>query len=211
MTGRIQLALNVDDLDESISFYRKLFGTEPAKVRPGYANFAIADPRSSSSCWRTAARAAASTTSASRFPAPTPSRPSRLAWPRPGWPRSTSATPPAATPGRTSSGYRAPRTGSGGRSTRSWRTVPPSGARIPAAVGRRPRPRSSRARPVPRRPRRAAAGSRIHSRPSGTDVFVTGAGCRRISRTCAGSPAPRRSAGWRPGRRRTRPASAPAW
>ena len=44
MTGRVQLALNVDDLDESISFYRKLFGTEPAKVRPGYANFAIADP-----------------------------------------------------------------------------------------------------------------------------------------------------------------------
>jgi catechol 2,3-dioxygenase-like lactoylglutathione lyase family enzyme len=44
MTGRVQLALNVDDLDESIAFYRKLFGTEPAKVRPGYANFAVADP-----------------------------------------------------------------------------------------------------------------------------------------------------------------------
>lgn len=44
MTGRIQLAINVDDLDESIAFYSKLFGTEPAKVRPGYANFAIADP-----------------------------------------------------------------------------------------------------------------------------------------------------------------------
>ena len=44
MTGRVQLALNVNDLDESIAFYRKLFGTEPAKVRPGYANFAIADP-----------------------------------------------------------------------------------------------------------------------------------------------------------------------
>jgi catechol 2,3-dioxygenase-like lactoylglutathione lyase family enzyme len=44
MTGRVQLALNVDDLDESIAFYRKLFGAEPAKVRPGYANFAIADP-----------------------------------------------------------------------------------------------------------------------------------------------------------------------
>ena len=44
MTGRIQLALNVDDLAASISFYSKLFGTEPAKVRPGYANFAIADP-----------------------------------------------------------------------------------------------------------------------------------------------------------------------
>lgn len=44
MTGRVQLALNVSDLDESISFYSKLFGTEPAKVRPGYANFAITDP-----------------------------------------------------------------------------------------------------------------------------------------------------------------------
>ena len=44
MTGRVQLALNVNDLDESIAFYTKLFGTEPAKVRPGYANFAISDP-----------------------------------------------------------------------------------------------------------------------------------------------------------------------
>jgi len=44
MTGRVQLALNVNDLTESIDFYTKLFGTEPAKVRPGYANFAIAEP-----------------------------------------------------------------------------------------------------------------------------------------------------------------------
>jgi catechol 2,3-dioxygenase-like lactoylglutathione lyase family enzyme len=42
--SRIQLALNVDDLDESVAFYTKLFGTEPAKRRPGYANFAIAEP-----------------------------------------------------------------------------------------------------------------------------------------------------------------------
>jgi catechol 2,3-dioxygenase-like lactoylglutathione lyase family enzyme len=42
--SRLQLALNVDDLDESIAFYRRLFGAEPAKVRPGYANFAIAEP-----------------------------------------------------------------------------------------------------------------------------------------------------------------------
>jgi catechol 2,3-dioxygenase-like lactoylglutathione lyase family enzyme len=42
--SRIQLALNVDDLDTSVAFYRTLFGTEPAKVRPGYANFAIAEP-----------------------------------------------------------------------------------------------------------------------------------------------------------------------
>ncbi|CAN5612902.1 ArsI/CadI family heavy metal resistance metalloenzyme [soil metagenome] len=42
--GRVQMALNVADLDEAIGFYSKLFATEPAKVRPGYANFAIADP-----------------------------------------------------------------------------------------------------------------------------------------------------------------------
>jgi catechol 2,3-dioxygenase-like lactoylglutathione lyase family enzyme len=44
MPGRVQLALNVNDLEESISFYTKLFGTGPAKVRPGYANFAVAEP-----------------------------------------------------------------------------------------------------------------------------------------------------------------------
>lgn len=42
--SRIQLALNVDDLDTSIAFYSTLFGTTPAKVRPGYANFAVAEP-----------------------------------------------------------------------------------------------------------------------------------------------------------------------
>jgi catechol 2,3-dioxygenase-like lactoylglutathione lyase family enzyme len=42
--SRIQVALNVVDLQEAIHFYSKLFATEPAKVRPGYANFAIADP-----------------------------------------------------------------------------------------------------------------------------------------------------------------------
>lgn len=42
--SRLQLALNVDDLDASIAFYTKLFGTEPAKIEPGYANFAVADP-----------------------------------------------------------------------------------------------------------------------------------------------------------------------
>ena len=40
--SRVQLALNVDNLDESIAFYSNLFGTEPAKRRPGYANFAVA-------------------------------------------------------------------------------------------------------------------------------------------------------------------------
>jgi catechol 2,3-dioxygenase-like lactoylglutathione lyase family enzyme len=42
--SRIQLALRVPDLDASVAFYSKLFGTEPAKLRDGYANFAIAEP-----------------------------------------------------------------------------------------------------------------------------------------------------------------------
>ena len=42
--SRVQLALNVEDLDTSIAFYTKLFGTPPAKVRQDYANFAITDP-----------------------------------------------------------------------------------------------------------------------------------------------------------------------
>jgi hypothetical protein len=41
---RVQLALNVDDLGEAIAFYSKLFNTDPAKVKPGYANFAVAEP-----------------------------------------------------------------------------------------------------------------------------------------------------------------------
>jgi catechol 2,3-dioxygenase-like lactoylglutathione lyase family enzyme len=42
--SRVQLALNVDDLAASVAFYSRLFGTGPAKVRPGYANFAVTDP-----------------------------------------------------------------------------------------------------------------------------------------------------------------------
>ena len=42
--SRVQLALNVDDLDAAITFYSTLFNTAPAKVKPGYANFAVAAP-----------------------------------------------------------------------------------------------------------------------------------------------------------------------
>ena len=42
--SRLQLALNVADLDEAVSFYSRLFAVNPAKVRPGYANFAIDEP-----------------------------------------------------------------------------------------------------------------------------------------------------------------------
>lgn len=41
---RVQLALNVTDVDQAVDFYSKLFRTEPAKRRPGYANFAIEEP-----------------------------------------------------------------------------------------------------------------------------------------------------------------------
>jgi len=42
--SRVQLALNVDDLEASIAFYTILLGTGPAKIKPGYANFAVAEP-----------------------------------------------------------------------------------------------------------------------------------------------------------------------
>ncbi|WP_406281833.1 VOC family protein [Nocardia sp. NBC_00881] len=42
--SRVQLALNVDDLEQAIGFYSTLFGVEPAKRKPGYANFAVAEP-----------------------------------------------------------------------------------------------------------------------------------------------------------------------
>jgi catechol 2,3-dioxygenase-like lactoylglutathione lyase family enzyme len=44
MTSRVQLALNVSDIDEAVAFYETLFQTPPAKREPGYANFAVADP-----------------------------------------------------------------------------------------------------------------------------------------------------------------------
>ena len=44
LTSRLRLALNVSDIDAATAFYRDLFGVEPAKQRPGYANFEIAEP-----------------------------------------------------------------------------------------------------------------------------------------------------------------------
>jgi catechol 2,3-dioxygenase-like lactoylglutathione lyase family enzyme len=42
--SRVQLALDVDDVDAAVAFYTRLLGVEPAKRRPGYANFAVAEP-----------------------------------------------------------------------------------------------------------------------------------------------------------------------
>ena len=129
MTGRVQLALNVNDLAESVAFYTKLFGAEPAKVRPGYANFAIAEPplklvllenpgQGGSLNHLGVEVADTGTVEAEQI---------RLA--QAGLASSKSATPPAATPGRTSSGSPVRPTASGGRSTPSCRTAPPSGRR----------------------------------------------------------------------------------
>lgn len=41
---RLQLALNVDDIDEAVTFYSKMFNATPHKRRPGYANFALDTP-----------------------------------------------------------------------------------------------------------------------------------------------------------------------
>ena len=42
--SRVQLSINVNDFDAAVAFYSRLFGAVPAKLRPGYANFAIDDP-----------------------------------------------------------------------------------------------------------------------------------------------------------------------
>jgi catechol 2,3-dioxygenase-like lactoylglutathione lyase family enzyme len=67
-TSRVQLALNVTDIDAATRFYRDLFGVEPAKQRPGYANFEIPDPPLKLVLSTTRRRHRRSTTSASKSP-----------------------------------------------------------------------------------------------------------------------------------------------
>jgi len=42
--ARLQLALNVTDLEAAVSFYGDLLDATPHKRRPGYANFEVSDP-----------------------------------------------------------------------------------------------------------------------------------------------------------------------
>ena len=138
--SRVQLALNVNDIDEAVSFYTALFGTAPAKRRPGYANFAVTEPPlklvllENPGQGGTLNHLGVEVAGAGAVDA----EQARLA--QPAWPRSTSATPPAATPGRTSSGSPAPPAASGGRSTPSWPTAPPSGATTANSAGTPSRP-----------------------------------------------------------------------
>ena len=57
--SRVQLALNVNDIDEAVAFYSKLFGSRPCEAAPGHANFAIAEPPLKLVLQRTRGRAAA--------------------------------------------------------------------------------------------------------------------------------------------------------
>ena len=69
--SRVQLALNVDDLDEAITFYSKLFNTAPAKAKPATPTSRSPNRHSNWCCWKTQAMAVPSTTSVSKSPAPT--------------------------------------------------------------------------------------------------------------------------------------------
>ena len=85
----MQLALNVNDVDQAVAFYAKLFGAEPAKRRPGYANFAIADPPLKLVLLENPGQGGSLNHLGVEVPeSPMPSKPSRHGWPRPGSPSS---------------------------------------------------------------------------------------------------------------------------
>ena len=83
--SRIQLALNVNDIDEAVRFYTGLFGTEPAKRRPGYANFAITEPPLKLVLLENPGQGGTlNHLGVEVAPPPPPSKPSRPGWPKPG-------------------------------------------------------------------------------------------------------------------------------
>ena len=104
--SRVQLALNVDDLDEAITFYSKLFNIEPAKVKPGYANFAVVEPPLKLVLLKTPAMVAPSTTSESKSPPATPSTPKSPGSPTKAYSPTKSSAPPAARRPRQSVGHK---------------------------------------------------------------------------------------------------------
>ena len=117
--SRVQLALNVNDIDEAVAFYSTLFGTQPAKRRPGYANFAIAEPPLKLVLLENPGHGGSLNHLGVEVAdtAAVDAEHARLT--EAGLAPVDGATPPAVTPGRTSSGSRAHPTVSGGRSTPS--------------------------------------------------------------------------------------------
>ena len=193
--SRVQLALNVSDLDAAVAFYSKLFATEPAKVRPGYANFAIAEPPLKLVLIEGTASRAPSTTSASRSESPTRSRRTRSRLAGEGLATATEDEVPVASRSRTRSGSTV-RTASRGRSTPSSPTSRCAGR---AAADRAERGRAGAARRH-RSPPPAAADAWIATWPGGRPpkrvgtaflvAIVIGSGitrsaCRPTSRAAA--------------------------
>jgi catechol 2,3-dioxygenase-like lactoylglutathione lyase family enzyme len=41
---KVHVALNAPRFEQSVAFYRAFFGSEPAKLKPGYAKFDVAEP-----------------------------------------------------------------------------------------------------------------------------------------------------------------------
>ena len=145
--SRVQLALRVADLERSVLFYSKLFGVEPAKRRPGYANFAIAEPPLKLVLLEGEAQQdTAMDHLVSRSSPPMRSTAPPSGSRTPGWPRSPRPTPTAATPYRTK--YDATgRAGSRGRSTSSRPTAPPWRTARPTAAPARAAPTTAAAPP----------------------------------------------------------------
>ena len=120
--SRVQLALNVADLDEAVEFYTKLFGTAPAKIRDGLRQLRHRRAAAEAGAHRGAGEPAArSTTSASRSSPPTRSPPPRPRCRPTGWPPTRRSGTRAASPCRTRCGSTDP-TASRGRSTPCWPT-----------------------------------------------------------------------------------------
>ena len=123
--SRVQLALNVDNLDEAVAFYSKLFNTEPAKVKPGYANFAVAEPPlklvliENRGYGGSLNHLGIEVTSSDAVHAEIAHLPTPTCLPK------KKSTPPAASPSRTRYGSPPP-TVLSGRSTPCWPTLKPS-------------------------------------------------------------------------------------
>ena len=161
--SRVQLALNVPDIDEAVAFYSKLFATEPHKRKPGYANFAIADPPLKLVLFEKAGADSrlnhlgveVIVDRRGRRPPGPPERRGRR--------RRSRSRAPVASPSRTRSGSTAPT--ARGRSTPCSRTATPSASRAPRSTIRPP---IRSAAPRCPKPRPAAADDRDRAAPNAT-------------------------------------------
>ena len=125
-TNRVQLALNVTDLDAAVAFYSALFGVEPHKRRPGYANFAIADPPLKLVLFEHPPPTRRSTISGSNSSPPTRSPPLLADSRMPAWPCAPPTASCAATPCRTRCTSQRPMCRSGSGSSTPSSTTPPA-------------------------------------------------------------------------------------